>query len=315
MARLMDDPEFAEECRRRFEMGRDGYDRICWDGEYFYNVYDAPDVAPQQYNENNCFGPGCHADQLLGQWWAHVLGLGYVLPPDHVKQALQSIYRYCWRADLTDHVQTQRTFASGTEKGLLNCSWPKGGRPQKPILYRDEVWTGIEYHVAATMLYEGMVQEAFQIIKGARDRYTGNQRNPWSEIECGGHYARAMSSWSLLHAAAGFLYNAGTRSLAINPRVTPDEFKAFFTTGAAWGTLSVIRKNGRYTLSVDARYGELKVKSLTLPSSARSAAAADIAVSGQGRCSAQKAGKNVTVTFAKDYRIAPGKPLVVRYPA
>ena len=44
-----------------------------------------------------------------------------------------------------------------------------------------------------------MIEEGFAIVKAARDRYDGIprppiQRNPWNEIECGGHYARAMSS-------------------------------------------------------------------------------------------------------------------------
>ena len=58
------------------------------------------------------------------------------------------------------------------------------------------------------MIYEGLIEEGFAIVKGARDRYDGIprppiERNPWNEIECGGHYARAMSSWSLLLALVG----------------------------------------------------------------------------------------------------------------
>ena len=76
------------------------------------------------------------------------------------------------------------------------------------MLYSDEVWTGIEYQVAGHMIYEGMIEEAYAIIKGARDRYDGIPeppigRNPWNEIECGGHYARAMSSWSILQRHLG----------------------------------------------------------------------------------------------------------------
>ena len=32
-------------------------------------------------------------DCLVGQWWAHTLNLGYVLPEDHVKSTLQAIYK------------------------------------------------------------------------------------------------------------------------------------------------------------------------------------------------------------------------------
>jgi uncharacterized protein (DUF608 family) len=264
MAKTMGDAAFAAQCRERFEKGKAGYDRLCWNGEYYFNVYDAPNATPQTYNAHNCFGPGCHSDQLLGQWWAHVLGLGYVLPAEHVRQALRAIYQHNWRPDLSHHVHRQRVFAEGKEKGLLCCSWPRGGRPQNPILYCDEVWTGIEYHVAATLIYEGMVEEGLQIAKGARDRYTGNQRNPWAEIECGHHYARAMSSYSLLLAVSGFHYDAASGSLFFAPRLTPSHFKAFFTTAHGWGSVSqeFTHHVSRFTLAV--KYGELTLNRLTL---------------------------------------------------
>ncbi|GMU91429.1 MAG: hypothetical protein AMXMBFR4_04870 [Candidatus Hydrogenedentota bacterium] len=264
MALVMHDKESARAFRDRFEKGFKGYDKTCWNGEYYLNAYDAPDANEQTYNQGNCYGPGCHSDQLLGQWWAHVLGLGHVLPRDRVRQALQAIYRYNWRADLTQHKHAQRVFATGNEKGLLCASWPHGGRPERPILYCDEVWTGIEYHVAAAMLYEGMVTEAMQIVRGARDRYTGRQRNPWSEIECGQHYARAMSSYSLLIAAAGLEYDANSARLALSPRIGPDNFKVFFTTGSGWGSVAQQRDNRSQRNRIEVRYGEVNVQTLAV---------------------------------------------------
>lgn len=264
MAKIMGDAESARTFHERFKKGRSGYDSTCWDGEYYKNVFDAPNADDKTYNSNNCYGPGCFSDQLLGQWWAHVLGLGYILPEDRVRGALQSIYKYNFRNDLTNHKHNQRVFATGTEKGLLVGSWPKGGRPERPILYCDEVWTGIEYHVAATMLYEGMVDEALRIVRGARDRYTGNQRNPWSEIECGQHYARAMSSYSLMHAAAGLVYDAGAARLAISPRIAPENFKAFFTASRGWGSLSQQRHGRTQRNGIEIRYGTLDLREITL---------------------------------------------------
>ena len=113
--------------------------------------------------------------------------------------------------------------------------------------YSDEVWTGIEYQVAAHMIYEGMIEEAYAIVKGARDRYDGIPRppigrNPWNEIECGGHYARAMSSWSLLLAASGYEYDGTAKNLRFTPRVTPENFKAFFSGPEGWGSLRQVRE-------------------------------------------------------------------------
>ncbi|MBI4556065.1 MAG: twin-arginine translocation signal domain-containing protein [Candidatus Hydrogenedentes bacterium] len=260
LAKITNDAAFAQECRARFERGREGYDRICWNGEYYYNVFDAPNADPSVYNQSNCWGPGCHSDQLLGQWWAHCLGLGYVLPEEHVRQALQAIYKNNWREDLSNHSHHQRVFAEGKEKGLLCCSWPRGGRPDAPILYCDEVWTGLEYHVAATLFYEGRL-EALGIVKGARDRYTGNPRNPWAEIECGYHYARAMSAHSLLTAAAGFDYDADSGTLTMAPAIGPDDFQCFFNTAAAWGSLAQERPGASEQINrIQVKYGELTLR-------------------------------------------------------
>ena len=75
------------------------------------------------------------------------------------------------------------------EPGLLLCTWPHGGRPEIPFVYSDEVWTGIEYQVAAHLIYEGFVEEGLRIVSGVRSRYNGVSRSPWNEVECGHHYA------------------------------------------------------------------------------------------------------------------------------
>ena len=87
-----------------------------------------------------------------------------------------------------------------------------------------------------------VTEEGLAIIKGARDRYDGVRRppiprNPWNEIECGGHYARAMSSWSILLAISGYEYDGPARILRFAPRITPNNFKDFFCSPEAWGSL------------------------------------------------------------------------------
>ncbi|NHB84733.1 hypothetical protein G7085_09220 [Tessaracoccus sp. HDW20] len=54
---------------------------------------------------------------------------------------------------------TQRPYAVAGERGLVLCTWPTGGRPDVPTLYCDEVWTGVEYQVAAHCVREGLLEE------------------------------------------------------------------------------------------------------------------------------------------------------------
>jgi hypothetical protein len=149
----------------------------------------------------------------------------------------KAIFRHNWLWKIDGFEGTQRflEFANGDDKGLLCGSWPKGGRPEDPILYRDECWTGVEYQVAAHKIYEGQIEEGLTIVRGARERYDGTKRSPWNEIECGDYYARAMSSWSLLLAAQGSAYDGPARRLTFDPRIEPDNHRSFFSSAEGWG--------------------------------------------------------------------------------
>ena len=262
-ARRMDDGVAADHFHEIFESGQQKLVELCWNGEYFQQH------LPDYLNRKGEVGPGCMSDQLLGQWWAHQLGLGYILPKDNVLSALHSIFKYNWKSDLTGWKHDPRAFAGANDKGLIICTWPKGGRPANVMLYSDEIWTGIEYQVAAHMIYEGLLEEGFSIIKGARDRYDGIPRlpigrNPWCEIECGGHYARAMSSWSLLLALSGYQYDGPRHALRFAPGYKPDDFKCFFCASEGWGSLTQKAEGKVQRVEIAVKSGKLQVKTLEL---------------------------------------------------
>jgi hypothetical protein len=212
------------------------------------------------------------SDQLIGQWWAHQLDLGYILPRDMVQSAMRSIFKYNFKSDLTGWKHWPRAFAGAGDKGLIVCTWPKGGRPENVLLYSDEMWTGMEYQVAGHLVYEGLVQEGLSVAKAARDRYDGIPRapiarNPWNEIECGGHYARALSSWSLLLGLSGFHCDGPRQAIRLAPRLTPQNFKSFFTAPDGWGSFAITATGA--ALSV--RAGKVSLRTLELPGAASNA--------------------------------------------
>ncbi len=262
-ARRMGDAAAANRFQGVFEQGRKKLIELCWNGEYFQQHLPGYEQMPGEV------GPGCMADQLIGQWWAHQLGLGYLLPKDQVQSALRAVFKYNFKTDLTGWRHEPRAFAGAKDKGLIICTWPKGGRPGQVMLYSDEVWTGIEYQVAAHLIYEGMIEEGFAIVKAARDRYDGLprspiQRNPWNEIECGGHYARAMSSWSLLPALSGYEYDGPRQRLRFGPRHTPGNFKSLFCGPEGWGSFGQKVEGGRQQAEVALTSGTLAVQALDL---------------------------------------------------
>ena len=138
MAKIEGDEELAAECRRRFETGSEKIDATLFNGEYYEQHFDES-IDGAGWHQ---YGRGCLSDQVFGQWWAHALGLGYILDPEHVRSALDAVYRYNFRHDFVGHVQRPRVYASEWEKGLLVASWPRGGRQDSPMLYCDEIWTG-----------------------------------------------------------------------------------------------------------------------------------------------------------------------------
>lgn len=232
MASHLGDDELAARYDAQADCGAAAVDAQLFNGEYYEQQLDDVDEFRYQY------GTGVLSDQLLGQLQAHIVGLGHVLPEEHVKTAIKSIFGYNFRRELTTHESTQRTFALNDEGGLLLASWPRGGRPALPFVYADEVWTGVEYQVAAHLIFEGFAQEGLTIARATRARHDGVHRNPWNEAECGNHYARSLASWALLLALSGCRWDGSTMALAFDP-AEPGEFRSFFSTGQASGSVAI----------------------------------------------------------------------------
>lgn len=248
LARLLGDDARAERWRVRFERSSAALDAECFRDGYYVQVPEPGRSLVHQW------GAGCLSDQLIGQWWAHQLGLGHLLPEDHVREALRNVVAHNLRSDHDEITTTQRAYAVRGETGLVMCSWPTGGRPEVPTLYCDEVWTGSEYQVAAHCLYEGLRDEADAILGAMWARHDGTRRNPFNEVECGDHYARAMAGWSVLEAALGLRWNSvtGVFSTAV------DGVSPLFT-GSGWGE---VRIDGPRA-SVRCRHGMLRLHRLT----------------------------------------------------
>ena len=70
--------------------------------------------------------------------------LGYILPEEHVKKAVQSVFEYNFVEKAKKNVHAERAYILNDEKGLTPCTWPNGGKPIFPFVYYGEVWTGIE---------------------------------------------------------------------------------------------------------------------------------------------------------------------------
>lgn len=261
MAREMKDWDYAEKMRQIFESGSRLTVEQLWNGEYFIQDVDTERFASQ-------YGDGCLSDQIFGQGWAYHVGLGYIYPPTCVKRSLQAVWKYNWAPDVGPQIQAHppwRHYANEGEAGLMLCTWPKSEHlGERSVLYRDEVWTGIEYQVAGNMIWEGMVTEGLAIVRAIHDRYDPHKRNPYNEVECGDHYARALASWGVFTALSGYEYNGPKGHFGFSPKVTPESFRSAFTAAEGWGTLEQSRAGSTQRNSVLLRHGRLKIRTLAL---------------------------------------------------
>jgi len=283
MALHLGEDDKAKEYRELFQAGSEWSDEHLFNGEYYEQKVNPTghEVWPELIRELALrhgkddrfkswpkwqFGKGCLSDQMIGQWYSHMLGLGYLYNSQNVRKTLESILKYNWKPTLWDHPSLFRIYALNDEAGLIVCTWPKGERPGHAFYFADEVWCGIEYQAAAHMIYEDMIEEGLAIVKGTRRRHRGDRRNPWDEFECGHHYARSMASYALLLALSGFRYSAAQERLCFSPVIFQDEFRTFFSVASGWGIYDQRIQKGGKEFSVTVKYGELALSRLELPS-------------------------------------------------
>ncbi len=266
MADALGDGEACRQYTELADQGQQWTEANLFNGEYYeqhvdpeaskYSAYSVEKSmgGQREGNPKYQYGAGCLSDQVIGAWMARVNGQGHILDAAQTKATLESIFKYNFRTSLRNHNNAQRIYAYGDEAALLLCTWPRGGRPDLPFVYSDEVWTGIEYQVASHMIYEGLVDEGLAVVKAVRDRYDGRVRNPWNEIECGSHYSRAMASWSVLLALSGFEADLTRDYIGFQP--VQADFRSFWSTGTGWGSYAQADQG----VELRVEYGEQRVK-------------------------------------------------------
>ena len=275
MARHLGETEFADKCRSLFTQGSTWLDANLFNGEYYEHeirpldkklaVHDmlisnmgASDPAEPVLQ----LGSGCLVDQLIGQFQAHVNGLGYLLDEANVRSTLDSIMRHNFKENMYGHFNHMRSYVLNDESALLMASYPRGDRPTRPFPYYNEVMTGFEYTAAIGMLYEGQMDNGMRCIEAVRARYDGRRRSPFNEAECGHHYARAMISWAAILALSGFQYSGVTQRMAFAR--SEGASQQFWSNGYAWGMCRQTPVADGVQIELEVLRGELSLRELAL---------------------------------------------------
>jgi len=312
MATEVGDTDFARFCRRKFEQTKQALETRLFNGEYFIHL-------PEKGHKTSLGTYGtCHVDQVMGQGWAWQVGLGRVLDRGKTVSALKSLYKYNFAPDIGPfrrHNTAGRPYALEGDGGLIMVTNPKdlphpfGNSKDWQVGYFNECMSGFEHQAAGHMIAEGLVQEGLAVTRAIHDRYAPQRRNPYNEIECSDHYARAMASYGSFLTLCGFEHHGPKGHLGFAPRLTPHDFRAAFTSAEGWGTFAQKQQAGTLKANIALKYGTLRLNTLALAGTYH----AVIAQAGGQSVSAAVASQNgrVLVTFASGVVLHAGQELAV----
>jgi hypothetical protein len=321
MAEELGDAPFAARCRAVREAGARALVTRFFDGEYFA---DAPDPARPGVGG---IGKGCAIDQVSGQAWALEVGLGRILPERETRAALDALWRYNFAPDvgpyreyMRDKVPGGRSLALSGEAGLLTCTWPKGGHEvaagdtSGTAGAVNECQTGLEHRVAAHMLWEGMIEKGMAVERAVHDRYHPAKRNPYNEVECGDHHARAMASYGVYLAACGFELHGPKGHLGFAPRLGADYFRAAFVAAEGWGSYAQeIAEDKALRALVEVRYGRLRLRTLRIGHVGFAVASRAMVRLGERElaCTLANEPGSFLLRFAEDVLVEAGQGIVI----
>ncbi|XP_075504822.1 uncharacterized protein LOC142542206 [Primulina tabacum] len=142
MALQLGDVAFAEKCNRKFFKAKAVFEEKLWNGTYFN--YDSGSSSNSK---------SIQTDQLAGQWYTATSGLPDLFEDSKIRSTLQKIYDF--------NVMKIK----GGRMGAVNGMYPNG-KIDTTCMQSREIWTGVTYGVAATMIHAGMEEQAFTTAKG-----------------------------------------------------------------------------------------------------------------------------------------------------
>lgn len=238
---VLGDTEAVTRYREVLAKGARAFEDKLWNGTY-YRLCNDTGGAHGGTDE------GCLADQLIGQWAAHLCGLPALVEPRRVKLALRYIMQHNYDAYY----------------GLRNCRWPGDGFLHEVdkdtwVDQANTAWSGVELAFASCLLYEGMYAEALRLVKNVDTRY-----RTWGMYfdhqEFGGHYFRPMSAWAIVNALLGLTINNGCYTFA--PNVPGKHVRLFFSHGHGTALFERVSAQRTETIVLHGISGEFTAQEL-----------------------------------------------------
>jgi len=315
MAEEMGDVEFAKTCREYVVKGSGNMEKNLYNGEYFIH-------RPDRIKGRTVIGSynTCHIDQVYGQSWAFQVGLGRIIAQEKTLSALRALWKYNFTTDVGPYLKDHhggRPYALPGEGGMImntnprNEADPYGVKDAWQVTYFHECMSGFEHQVASHMMAEGMVEESLILTRAIHDRYHAAKRNPFNEVECSDHYARAMASYGTFISAVGFTSHGPKGEIGFAPKLNKSDFKSAFTAANCWGTYSQKKNGGQQEHHLVVKYGKLTLKKINLEKTER---IKTVAVSLDGKriiSRSSQRGSSVVIEIDEQLVINAGQQLAI----
>jgi non-lysosomal glucosylceramidase len=179
---------FIQQCQSWLAQAQPIYQSKLWNGQYYRLDSDSgSDVVM--------------ADQLCGQFYARLLDLPDLVPEACVRSTLQTVYQSCF---VKFNQWVMAKFDGAAAIGAANGVRPDGSPEDPNATHPLEVWTGINFGLAAFLVQMGMKEEAWQLTQAVvLQIYTnGLQFRTPEAITANGtfrasHYLRAPAIWAI----------------------------------------------------------------------------------------------------------------------
>jgi hypothetical protein len=273
-------------------------------------------------------GPGSHIDMCLGDFWLAQVGLPSIGNKQQLRQAMDSLYKYNFVPDMGVYrEQTKpyagRHYALAGEGGLVMATWPHGGLPEAckkawQFVYFQECMSGFEHSAAALMVSmakdenDPMLTQGLTVCRAVHDRYDASRRNPYNEIECSDHYARAMASYGVFIAATGFHCHAAQGLLRFEPKIGAKDFAGPFIGAGAWGRFSQKLTAAGFSATLEVRFGSLRLDRLELTAPGGKSATTSVTLAGKPVAHRVESNDGrIAIVLAQSLTLGPGEILEV----
>jgi non-lysosomal glucosylceramidase len=162
IAKQLGDSSAVTKYHDLFAKAQASYITKLWNKEYF------------RYDTGSEYRDNIQADQLAGQWYANMTGLGDLVPREMQLSSLRKIFDF-----------NVMKFADGS-MGAVNGIAPDGSLV-KTNEQVQEVWTGTTFGLAALMLSEGMKDQAYKTAWGIYH----------TSYETKGYWFRTPEAWDM----------------------------------------------------------------------------------------------------------------------